>query len=272
MMKGMESGPGHDDSFTDLKLCFDGGLAVLILSRPKQLNALNLSLLKQLDKALDLIEENPAYRVLLITGGGDKAFAAGADISELRGLSTEQGKRLSRRGQRLFERLERSRLFVIAAINGFALGGGLELALACDMRVMAHSAKVGLPETSLGIIPGYGGTQRLTRLVGPAHSLELIASGRKIDAHHAWRVGLVNHVVPAEQLLETCRGISGEILANAPLSVSAAKRAVRAAVEGKATDGYHVEAREFATLCTTEDVEEGMKAFFEKRKAEFKGR
>jgi len=271
-MKGMENGPGHDDSFTDLKLCFDGGLAVLILSRPKQLNALNLSLLQQIDRALDLVEQDPAYRVLLITGSGEKAFAAGADISELRGLSTEQGKRLSRRGQRLFERLEKSRLLVIAAINGFALGGGLELAMACDIRVMAHTAKVGLPEVSLGIIPGYGGTQRMTRLVGPAHALELIASGRKIDAHHAWRIGLVNHVVPAEQLLETCRGIANEMLANAPLSITAAKVAVRAAVDGKGNEGFHVEAKEFAKLCTTEDVEEGMKAFFEKRKAEFKGR
>ena len=189
-MKGMENGPGHDDSFPDLKLCFDQGLAVIILSRPKQLNALNQSLLEQLDKAIDKIEADEEQRVLLITGSGEKAFAAGADISELRNLSTEQGKRLSRRGQRLFERLEKSRLFVIAGINGFALGGGLELAMACDMRVMSHRAMVGLPEVSLGIIPGYGGTQRLTRLVGPAHALELIASGRKIDSHHAWRINV----------------------------------------------------------------------------------
>lgn len=269
-MKGMEQGPAHDTSFPDLKLCFEQGLAVIILSRPKQLNALNEALLEQIDRALDKIEANPEYRVLLITGSGEKAFVAGADISELRGLSTEQGKRASRRGQRLFERLEKSRLFVMAGINGFALGGGLELAMACDMRVMAHTAMVGLPEVSLGIIPGYGGTQRLTRLVGPGHALELIASGRKIDAHHAWRIGLVNHVVPAEKLLETCRGIAFEVLANAPLSIAAAKRAVRAALEG--SDGYNVEAREFGTLCTTEDVEEGMKAFFEKRKAEFKGK
>jgi enoyl-CoA hydratase len=270
-MKGMEHGPGHNDSFPDLKLCFDQGLAVMILSRPKQLNALNSSLLEQIDKALDEIEAKEENRVLLITGSGAKAFAAGADISELRSLSTEQGKRLSRRGQRLFERLEKSRLFVMAGINGFALGGGLELALACDMRVMAHSAMVGLPEVSLGIIPGYGGTQRLTHLVGPAHAMEMIASGRKIDSHHAWRIGLVNHVVPAEKLLETCRNIAFEVLENAPLSISAAKRSVRAALEGNVSDGYHVEAREFATLCTTDDVEEGMKAFFEKRKAEFKG-
>lgn len=270
-MKGMEAGPQHDASFETLKLCFDGGLAVLILSRPKQLNALNLKLLDELEAALDKIEADPTYRVLLITGSGDKSFAAGADIAELRGLSTQQGKRLSRRGQRLFERLERSHLFVIAAINGFALGGGLELAMACDIRVMAHSAKVGLPEVSLGIIPGYGGTQRMTKLVGAAHAVELIATGRKIDSHHAWRIGLVNHVVPAEQLLETCRGIAGEVLSNAPLSVAASKRAVRAAVEMPAGEGYQVEAREFATLCTTKDVEEGMTAFFEKRKAEFKG-
>lgn len=271
-MKGMENGPGHDTSFPDLMMCFDGGLAVIILNRPKALNALNSSLLEQLEKALDQIEEDPKYRVLIITGAGDKSFVAGADISELKGLSVKQGQRLSRRGQRLFERLEQSHLFVMAALNGFALGGGLELALACDMRVMAHSAKVGLPEVSLGIIPGYGGTQRLTRLVGPAHALELISSGRKIDSHHAWRIGLVNHVVPAEQLLETCRGIAMEVLGNAPLAVSAAKRAVRAAVTGDFAEGFQVEAKEFGAICTSEDVEEGISAFFEKRKAEFKGR
>lgn len=271
-MKGMETGPGHDTSFPDLKLCFDGGLAVIIISRPKQLNALNSSLLDQLQKALDRVEGNPEYRVLLITGSGDKSFVAGADISELKKLSVKQGERLSRRGQLLFERLEKSRLFVMAAINGFALGGGLELAMACDMRVMAHSAQVGLPEVSLGIIPGYGGTQRLTRLVGPAHAMELIASGRKIDSHHAWRIGLVNHVVPAEKLLETCQGIAREIMGNAPLAVAAAKRAVRAAVEGTAADGYRVEAKEFGIICTTEDVKEGIAAFFEKRKANFQGK
>lgn len=271
-MKGMESGPGHDTSFPDLKLCFDGNLAVIILSRPKQLNALNSSLLEQFERALDKVEENPEYRVLIITGAGEKAFVAGADISELKGLSVKQGRSLSRRGQLLFERLEKSRLFVIAAINGFALGGGLELAMACDMRVMAHSAQVGLPEVSLGIIPGYGGTQRLTRLVGPAHALELIASGRKIDSHHAWRIGLVNHVVPAEKLLETTQGIAQEILANAPLAVAAAKRSVRAAVERTVAEGYRVEACEFGIICTTEDVSEGIGAFFEKRKANFQGK
>lgn len=270
-MKGYAAGTGHDDHFPDLKLCFDGGLAVMILDRPKQLNALNFALLEQIDQALDLIEANSEYRVLLITGAGDRAFVAGADIKELRGLSTPQGRRASRFGQLLFERLERSRLFVIAGINGFALGGGLELAMACDMRVMSHSAKVGLPEVTLGLIPGYGGTQRLTRLVGPGHASELIASGRKIDAHHAWRIGLVNHVVPSENLLETCRGIAFEILGNAPLSVSAGKRAVRAAVEMRPQKGYHVEASEFGALCTTHDMDEGVKAFFEKRKPEFKG-
>lgn len=271
-MKGMESGPGHDTSFPDLKLCFDGALAVIILSRPKQLNALNADLLDQLERALDKIESSAEYRVLIITGSGDKAFVAGADISELKSLSVKQGQRLSRRGQQLFERLESSRLLVIAAINGFALGGGLELAMACDLRVMSHSAQVGLPEVSLGIIPGYGGTQRLTRLVGPAHALEMIASGRKIDSHHAWRIGLVNHVVPADKLLETARGIAQEVLSNAPLAVAAAKRAVRAAVEGSVAEGYRLEAQEFGAICTTDDVEEGITAFFEKRKANFQGK
>lgn len=271
-MKGMTAGPGHNDRFKDLMLCFEDSLAVMILNRPKQLNALNFDLLNQMEQALDFIEADSNNRVLIITGAGDKSFVAGADISQLRGLSKEQGKRAGRRGQLLFERFEKSRLFVIAAINGFALGGGLELALSCDMRVMANQAKVGLPEVGLGIIPGYGGTQRLTRLVGSGHAMELICSGRKIDSHHAWRIGLVNHVVPQEQLLETCRAIAQEVLGNAPLAVSAAKRAIRAALDGRNSEGYQTEAREFGTLCVTEDVEEGMKAFMEKRKAQFKGR
>ncbi len=272
-MKGMEKAPGHDDRFPDLMLCFEDGLAVIIFNRPKQLNALNSSLLQQFEQALDFVESDPKNRVLLLTGAGPKAFVAGADISELRGLSVEQGKRASRRGQRLFSRLEESRLFTIAGLNGFALGGGLELALACDMRIMAHEAKLGLPEVGLGIIPGYGGTQRLTKLVGAGHAMEMIATGRKIDAQYAWRIGLVNHVVPTDQLLTTCRTVAGEILANAPLAVTSVKRAVRACMEAKvSSEGYSFETIEFGELCGTDDVEEGMAAFFEKRKPEFKGR
>lgn len=259
------------NEYPDLQLTFEDGLAILTLNRPKQLNALNEAILGQLDRALDEVEADSNTRVLIITGAGDRSFVAGADISELRGLSKQQGKRASRRGQRLFARFEESRVLVIAAVNGFALGGGLELAMACDMRVLSDKAVVGLPEVSLGIIPGYGGTQRLTHLVGSGRALELIATGRKISAAEALDIGLANRVVESEKCLETCRELAAEILANAPLSVVAAKRAVRQACGGH-LNGYYAEAREFAALCITEDVEEGMGAFFERRKANFQGR
>jgi enoyl-CoA hydratase len=258
--------------FPDLKVAIEGGLALLTIDRPKALNALNASLLGQLDRALDTIESDPNVRVLILTGGGEKAFVAGADIAELKGLSKQQGRRAGRRGQRLFARFEQSRLLVIAAVNGFALGGGLELAMACDIRVLSEKAVVGLPEVTLGIIPGYGGTQRLTKLVGSGHALELIATGRKIDAASALAVGLANRVVPSESLQQTCRDLANEILANAPLAVSAAKRSVRQATEARLEEGYYAEAEEFATLCTSHDAKEGMTAFFERRKAQFQGR
>ena len=258
--------------FPDLQIEIEGGLAVLTLDRPKALNALNEALLEQLDKALDRIEASADVRVLIVTGGGEKAFVAGADISELKGLSKQQGRRAGGRGQRLFARFERSRLLVIAAVNGFALGGGLELAMACDIRILSEKAVVGLPEVTLGILPGYGGTQRMTKLVGTGHALELIASGRKIDAEHAFRIGLANRVVAADQLMDSCKELAAEILANAPLAVSAAKRAVRQAPEARGEDGYYFEAEEFATLCTSEDAREGMTAFFERRKANFQGK
>lgn len=260
------------NSFADLRVECSGGLAVLTLDRPKALNALNDSLLEQLDQALDQIEADPANRVLIVTGGGEKAFVAGADISELKGLSKQQGKRAGRRGQNLFARFEKSRLLVIAAVNGFALGGGLELAMSCDIRIFSEKAVVGLPEVTLGIIPGYGGTQRMTRLVGPAHALELITTGRKIDAQTALSIGLANRVVSAEELLPACRQLAEEILKNAPLAVSASKRAVRKACDARGEEGYYVEADEFAALCTTDDAREGMTAFFERRPAQFQGK
>jgi enoyl-CoA hydratase len=261
----------QQQEFPDLRIAIEGGLAVLTIDRPKALNALNASLLGQLDAALDQIEAQQEVRVLILTGGGEKAFVAGADIGELKGLSKQQGRRAGRRGQRLFSRFEDSRLLVIAAVNGFALGGGLELAMACDIRVLSEKAVVGLPEVTLGIIPGYGGTQRLTRLVGTGHALELITTGRKIDSAYALSIGLANRVVAPEALMDACKGLAGEILANAPLAVCAAKRAVRQALEARHQEGYYAEAEEFATLCTSQDANEGMTAFFERRKARFQG-
>lgn len=262
---------GVDQKYENLILCFEEGLAVMVINRPKALNALNDSVIKQMSKAFDEIESNKDNRALLITGSGDKAFVAGADISELKGLTREKGRRASAKGQKLFDRIEKSRLFSIAGINGFALGGGLELAMACDMRVAVDRAVLGLPEVGLGIIPGYGGTQRLQRLVGKGHAMELICTGRKIDAAHAWRIGLVNHVVPPDQLLVTCRGIAGEVIKNAPLAVEAAKKAVATGEQKGFDAGQKAESREFGLLCTTDDVAEGMGAFLEKRKPKFTG-
>ena len=258
--------------YADLEVAIEGPVAVLTIDRPKALNALNASLLLQLDQALDAVEADESVRVLILTGGGEKAFVAGADISELKGMSRPQGKRAGRTGQRLFSRFEQSRLLVIAAVNGFALGGGLELAMACDIRILSEKAVVGLPEVTLGIIPGYGGTQRLTRLVGTGMALELITTGRKIDAATALSLGLANRVVAPDALMPACRELAGEIVANAPLAVSAAKRAVRQATDARHQEGYYVEAEEFAALCTSDDAKEGMTAFFERRKAQFQGK
>ncbi len=262
---------GVNQSYENLILCFEDGLAVMVINRPKALNALNSSIIDQMSKALDEIEKDKKNRALLITGSGEKAFVAGADISELKGLTQKQGQKASKQGQKLFQRIEDSALFSIAGINGFALGGGLELALACDMRVAVNSARLGLPEVGLGIIPGYGGTQRLPRLVGKGHAMELIATGRKIDAGYAWRIGLVNHVVPPEQLLDTCRGIAREVISAAPLAVGAAKTAINRGLAKGSAEGQKTEAREFGLLCLTDDVAEGMGAFLEKRKPVFQG-
>jgi enoyl-CoA hydratase len=177
---------GMSQKYSNLILCFEEALAVIVLNRPQALNALNAETIEQIGQALDEIEADPKYRVLIITGAGPKAFVAGADIRELKECtSAEQGERCSQIGSQLFRRLETSRLIVIAAVNGFALGGGMELCLACDMRIAADNAMFGLPEVGLGIIPGYGGTQRLPRLIGRGLALELIVTGRKFDAHYA---------------------------------------------------------------------------------------
>ena len=262
---------GFSQKYSNLMLCFEEGLAVLIFNRPQALNALNAETLDQVDAALTEIEADPANRVLLITGAGDRAFVAGADISELAQCDETTGQQASEKGQKLFRRLEESRLFTIAGINGFALGGGLELALACDMRVASENAMVGLPEVGLGIIPGYGGTQRLPRLVGPGIALELICTGRKIDARTAQAIGIVTHLVPGPQLLEFCRNLAQEVKRAAPLAVAAAKRCVHAGMDGGFAAGMQAEAREFGQLCKTADVAEGMGAFLQKRAPQFKG-
>jgi len=260
-------------SYTNLLIQDDGPIRVLTINRPDQLNALNRATIDELDRALTEAEADKNVRVLIITGSGAKAFVAGADIKEFAHFSVEEGKALSADGhKKLFSHVERLNKPVIAAVNGFALGGGLELAMSCHFRVASETAKLGLPEVGLGVIPGYGGTQRLAQLVGKGKALEMILLGNSgmVPAAEALQWGLVNHVVPADQLLSTCMELAGKIARNSPSALGAAIRAVNAGYEPGA-DGLQREIEEFGKCFGTADFKEGTTAFMEKRKAEFKG-
>jgi enoyl-CoA hydratase len=247
------------------------GYVVITLNRPDKLNALNIQLLDELHDAVAQLSREDAVRGLIITGSGEKAFAAGADIAELNRLDGYTGQAYSERGQRVFSAIERFGGPVIAAVNGFALGGGCELAMACHIRLAGERARFGQPEVNLGIIPGFGGTQRLTRLVGPARSAELNLTGDVIDAATAERIGLANHVYPADQLMEKAEEMMKKILAKGPIAVRKTLQAVVASVDATIDDGLAVEARLFGECCGTEDFKEGTGAFLEKRPAAFTG-
>lgn len=249
----------------------DNGLLILTFSRPEALNALNAATLGELESNLDEIYSDSSIRGIILTGDGDKSFIAGADIREIARLDAKQAQELSEYGQGLFRRIETCPKPMLAAINGFALGGGCELAMACHLRIAVEHAKLGLPEVGLGVIPGYGGTQRLARLVGPGRALELILSGEMIDAIEAHRIGLVNHTAPSHAvLMELSRKIMGTILARSPVAVAKAIESVDAGCAGR-EEGYRSEARNFGHCATTKDFEEGTSAFLEKRKPNFKG-
>ncbi len=250
----------------------DDGLAQLKVSRPSKLNALNAEVMRELDQALERAGSDPAIRGLVITGAGDKAFVAGADIAELAIGSATAAREMSLRGQRVLRRLETMGKPSVAAINGYALGGGLELALACTFRIAADNAKLGLPEIKLGIMPGYGGTQRLPRLVGRSAALRLLLSGEQVDAQEAMRLGLVDRVVPQSELPAAARALLGAIAANAPLGVAAILDAVDAGLNMSFEDSLRYEAAGFGALATTGDASEGTRAFLEKRKPVFKGK
>jgi enoyl-CoA hydratase len=260
-----------EDAYSNLSVSLEGGLAVIAVNRPKALNALNSETIDQLLGAFTEIEKNPVCRVVIITGTGEKAFIAGADIRELKDCDESSGRQASLRGQRLFRMFENSRLVVIAAVNGFALGGGMELAMACDFRIASENAVFGLPEVGLSIIPGFGGTQRLPRLVGRGMAMEMIATARKIKAPEALTIGLVNRIVPQLELLNVCREIANSILQQGPLAVSAAKRCLNKGIETTLDEGQDLEAHEFGLLCRTHDRTEGMVAFIEKRPPNFQG-
>jgi enoyl-CoA hydratase len=247
-------------------------VAILTLSRPEKYNALNHALLTELDHALDALAADRAIRALVITGAGEKAFVSGADIGELSVLDTRGAEAASAFGSRVFRKLETGVQTVIAAVNGFALGGGCELALACHIRIASENAKFGLPEVGLGIIPGYGGTQRLPRLVGLGMASEMIASGRMIDAAEALRIGLVNRVVPQAAVVDESVLLANVIAANAPLAVAAALEAARRGLDGPIDQGLRFESTLFGILGSTHDMHDGLKAFLEKRKAKFEGR
>ncbi len=247
-------------------------IAMITINRPRSLNALNPATMTELRDALESIAARNDVGVVLLTGAGDKAFVAGADISELSNLNTLQALDFSLRGHGVLELIERLPQPVIGVVNGFALGGGCELAMACDLLVSADTAKFGQPEVNLGIIPGYGGTQRLPRLVGRNLAKELVLTGDMITAQRAFEIGLVNRVVPAAELMKTAREIAAKILAKGPVAVRTAKLAMNRGLDLDLSNATAYEASLFAACFSSEDRAEGMKAFLEKRKASFKGR
>lgn len=247
------------------------GIATITFNRPKALNALNSALLAELSEAIDAIKANSRIRVLVLTGAGDKAFVAGADIKELAGLNALQAKVFVKKGQGVINKIGELPIPVIAAVNGFALGGGLEMALVCDFIYASDNASVGLPETNLGLIPGYGGTQRLSRLIGPNQAKELIYTGKIIPAVQAQTLGLVNQVFPAESLMDEVTAVARLMMAKGRVSLRAAKEAVNNGLNTDLTTGLKIEQDAFAICMASEDAQEGTQAFIEKRKAVFKG-
>ena len=247
------------------------GILLITINRPDKLNALNKETIAEVGQAIAIAEKDSTVRSIIITGSGNKAFIAGADISEFAAYTTEEAKVLSAHGHGVFNSVEQCSKPVIAAVNGFALGGGCELAMACHMRVASENAKFGQPEVKLGLIPGYGGTQRLPQLIGKAKAMELLMSADMIDAQEAYRLRLVNYVVPQEQLLDKCREILNKIMAQAPIAVSEIINTVNAYYD-KSQNGFQLEIDQFGRCFSTEDFKEGATAFLEKRKASFKSK
>ncbi len=249
----------------------ENGILTVTINRPDKLNALNKDVFNDLDELLKDIYSNTQIQSVIITGSGNKAFVAGADISEFGNLSVEQGKHLAKRGQDVFNRIENSPKPIIACVNGFALGGGCELAMACHFRIASDNAKFGQPEVNLGLIPGYGGTQRLAQLIGKGRAIELLISAHMIDGATALQYGLVNYVVPQEELLNKAKSILQTINTKAPLAVAACIKAANA-IWDETKNGFNEEIDLFGGCFGTEDMKEGSSAFLEKRKANFKGK
>lgn len=258
--------------FENLLLSTQDNIATISINRPTKLNALNKDTIQELHHAFELLAADDTVKVIILTGSGEKAFVAGADISEFAAFSVNEGEYLAAQGQEiLFDYVENLKKPVIAAINGFALGGGLELAMSCHFRVASENAKMGLPEVSLGVIPGYGGTQRLPQLVGKGKAMELIMSAGMLNATEAKECNLVNYVVPQDELLSFCTSIAQKIIKNSPFAVAQAIRAVNASSKF-GIDGYKIEIKAFGECFGTADFKEGTTAFMEKRKANFTGK
>lgn len=255
--------------YQTLLVTLDNGILTATINRPDKLNALNKDVMNDLATLMDEVESNVKIKAVILTGAGQKAFVAGADISEFTGLTKEEGKALAKRGSDVFFRIENSAKPIVAAVNGFALGGGCELAMACHFRIASEAAKFGQPEVNLGLIPGYGGTQRLVQLIGKGRAIEALLTGNMIDAQMALSYGLVNHVVPGEELLNKARTILEVIVAKAPLAVG---KCIAAANAAYTSEGYEKELEGFGESFATEDMKEGTSAFLEKRKARFAGK
>ncbi|MBI4888177.1 MAG: enoyl-CoA hydratase/isomerase family protein [Acidobacteria bacterium] len=258
-------------NFDNLLLERDGAVAVLTINRPQVLNALNTPTIDDVRRAVLELKQDGAVRAVIVTGAGEKAFVAGADINELAVQRPVQGREHALRGQHVFDLIENMGKPVVAAINGYALGGGCELAMACTLRIAADTARLGQPEINLGIMPGYGGTQRLARLVGKGVALDLLLSGRHITAAEALQIGLVNRVVPASELMPAARALAAELAAKAPVAAQYIIEAVNRGLEISLDKGQRLEAALFGLVASTDDMREGTAAFLEKRKPAFKG-
>lgn len=258
-------------NYSTLLTALENNILTITINRPDKLNALNKDVFTDLNKIVTEIEENPEIRSVIITGSGAKAFVAGADISEFGALDKNAAMALAKRGQDIFARIENCPKPIVAAVNGFALGGGCELAMACHFRVASENAKFGQPEVNLGLIPGYGGTQRLVQLIGKGKAMELLMSAHLIDANEAKQLGLVNYVTTAETLLDHTKKILDIINTKAPLAIAGCIKTANA-VYDESKNGYALEIEEFGNAFATEDMKEGTTAFLEKRKAVFKGR
>ena len=244
----------------------EGQVGIITINRPKALNALNSAVLDELDATIDGVDLD-AVRCLILTGAGEKSFVAGADIAEMSTLTKEEGEAFGKKGNDIFRKIETLPIPVIAAVNGFALGGGCEISMSCDIRICSDNAVFGQPEVGLGITPGFGGTQRLARLVGPGMAKQMIYTARNIKADEAYRIGLANKVVPQEELLDTCKAMAKKIMSKGSYAVSLAKQAINTGMDTDLASGLTLEANLFGLSFSTDDKKEGMTAFLEKRKA-----